>query len=105
MKKRSVRVDIRSKVLRSVLIDQLKDFPGLATGCPEPVDIVLSTTADCTAEECAKLTKSGAEVVIFAIVPNEDQRRAYELAGARYVPMSGTSADLGALLDTLQVAG
>ncbi len=105
MKKRSVCVDIRSEVLRSVLIDQLEGFPGLTTGCSEQSDIVLSTTADCSAEACAKLAKAGAEVLIFATIPNEDQRRAYELAGARYVPMSGNSAELVALLDALQMAG
>jgi riboflavin biosynthesis pyrimidine reductase len=105
MKKRSVCVDIRSDVLRSVLVDRMKEFPGLATGCSEPLDVVLSTTADCTAKECATLTKGGAEVVIFATVPNDEQRREYEDSGARYVPMSGSSAELVALLDALQIAG
>ena len=104
MKKRSVCVDIHSEVLRGVLIDQLKNFPGLAAGCAEPADIILSTTADCSAEECAKLTQSGAEVVIFATIPSDEQRRAYEQAGARYVPMSGSSAELAVMLDTRQAS-
>jgi hypothetical protein len=105
MGERSVRVDIRSDVLRRVLVGRMGEFPGLsADDCSAP-DVVLSTTADCTPDDCAKLVESGAEVVILAIVPSREQRLAYESTGTRYVPMSGNSAELSELFSTLQPAG
>jgi hypothetical protein len=103
MKARLVRVDIRSEVLRGVLVEQMRAFPGLDLSSDDRVDIVLSTTADVKPADCAKLTADGTDVVILATVPNGEQGEGYEAAGARYVPMSGHQKELLTLLDSLQV--
>ena len=91
-------------MLSRVLVLRLNDVSGLVASKSEPSDLVLSTTADLTPQDCAELVAAGSDVLILAIVPNEVQRRDYEAAGARYVPMTLNAAEFVALLDALQTA-
>jgi len=61
---------------------QPDSFTGLAPG-----DLVLTTTTDCSLQQCAEQTRGGVKVVLLAPVLREAERASYALAGGRYIPM------------------
>jgi hypothetical protein len=89
-------------VLRNALVARLRE-PG--TGVAElrievgnhmgPLDVVVAPTTDCPPERCAELDARGANVVILAPIPRDDERERYLAAGARgYIPMNVDAAQL-----------
>lgn len=65
-----------------------------------PAEIVVTTTTECSPDECAGLAQSGVAVVVLAALPSHFQERSYRDAGAAdYLAMS---LDMGPLEGALQ---
>ncbi len=61
--------------------------------------ILVTTTSQCSADECAGLAESGVSVVILAALPSSFQEQSYLSAGAaHYLPMN---LDIEPLADAL----
>lgn len=51
--------------------------------------IVVTTTSECSPDECAGLTHSGVDVIVLAALPSSFQEESYRNAGAsHYLPMN-----------------
>lgn len=61
---------------------QSDDFDGIAPG-----ELVLTTPADCSTQQCAELVKNAIHVVLLAPMPRETERVGYAFAGGRYIAM------------------
>lgn len=92
------------------LAEQLRARLELLLGCgvtilqgigeTAPQEIVVTTTTECSPDECAGLTQSGVAVVVLAALPSNYQERSYREAGAAdYLAMS---LDMGPLAGALQ---
>ena len=67
-----------------------------------PPAVVVTTTSECSADECAGLTQSGVDVVVLAALPSSFQETTYREAGAaHYLPMSLDIAPLALALAVL----
>ncbi len=90
-----LHIGVKEAVLRQALLRRLSgrftvsDSPG---GLPHPateIDVVVVTSADLTAEECAQLTAKGTVVIVLAAVPRMRERERYLRSGAKgYNPMT-----------------
>lgn len=79
----------------------LLPHPTAIAGLSGPA-LLLATERDCDERLCARLVASAVTVVVLASVPSDQQRRAYEAAGASaYVPMSADTSHLEATIRAL----
>lgn len=79
----------------------LLPHPTAIAGLSGPA-LLLATERDCDERLCARLVASAVTVVVLASVPSDQQRRAYEAAGASaYVPMSADTSNLEATIRAL----
>jgi DNA-binding NarL/FixJ family response regulator len=92
----SIRVITADAALRNALVSQIERSGRFAlTTVGETVldgaghdDVVVTTPADCPAEECLKMVQRGARVIILTPVPRERERQLYTSSGASaYLPM------------------
>jgi DNA-binding NarL/FixJ family response regulator len=106
----SIRVITADPALRNALVSQIERSGRFAlTTVGEPVldgagldDVVVTTPADCPAEECLEMVQRGARVIILTPVPRERERQLYTSSGASaYLPML---IDGGELMDAVDAA-
>ena len=82
----------------------LLPHPTVVAGLNGPA-LLLATERDCDERLCARLVASAVTVVVLASVPSEQQKKAYEAAGASaYVPMSADTSNLEATIRALVAA-
>lgn len=62
------------------------------------LEIVVTTTSDCSAARCGQFGRAGVAVVVLAAFPEEGERHRYEAAGAEYVPMTVDARPLRAAI-------
>lgn len=95
------------------LAEQLRARLELVLGCcvtvlnglweTAPREIVVTTTTECSPDECAGLTQSGVAVIVLAALPSNFQERSYREAGAAdYLAMN---LDMGPLAGAVQSLG
>lgn len=106
----TIRVITADPALRNALVGQIERSGRFALATRgEPIldgagldDIVITTPADCTAEECLAMVERGARVIILTPVPRERERQLYTGSGASaYLPMV---IDGGQLMDAVDAA-
>ncbi len=80
--------------MREALVARIMRAPGFYVAQQQasltglaPGDLVLTTTTDCSLQQCAEQTRGGVKVVLLAPVLREAERASYALAGGRYIPM------------------
>lgn len=104
----TIRVVTADPALRNALVGQIeRSGRFVLPTIGEPVldsagldDVVVTTPADCPAEECLAMVQRGAHVVMLTPVPRERERQLYTSSGASaYLPMR---IDGGELMDTLE---
>lgn len=110
MNRQTIRVITADPALRNALVSQFERSGRFAlTTVGEPVldsagpdDIVVTTPADCPAEECLEMVQRGARVIVITPVPRERERQLYTSSGASaYLPML---IDGGELMDAVDAA-
>lgn len=110
MNPQTIRVITADPALRNALVSQIERSGRFAlTTLGEPVldgaglhDVVVTTPADCSADECMEMIQRGARVIILTPVPRERERQLYTSSGASaYLPML---IDGGELMDALDAA-
>lgn len=96
--------------MRNALVGQIERSGRFALATVgEPVldgagldDVVITTAADCPAEECLEMVQRGARVIILTPVPRDRERQLYTSSGASaYLPML---IDGGQLMDAVAAA-
>lgn len=96
---RSLAEQLRVR-LEAVLDRAVTVLQSITETCPPAV--VVATTSECSADECAGLTQAGVDVVVLAALPSTFQENSYRQAGARhYLPMSLDIAPLALALAVL----
>lgn len=106
----TIRVITADPALRNALVGQIERSGRFAvTTVGEPLldgagidDVVVTTPADCPAQECEAMVARGARVIILTPVPRERERLLYSESGASaYLPML---IDGGELMDAVDAA-
>lgn len=106
----TIRVITADPALRNALVGQIERSGRFSlTTLGEPAldgagldDVVVTTPADCSAEECLEMVQKGTRVIILTPVPRERERQLYMSSGAgAYLPML---IDGGELMDALDAA-
>lgn len=92
-----VRVRIANRALRDVIIEQIA-----AMGWSVAVDeasMVVTTTTDCSVDECRVLARDGSRVVVLASAANAGMAERYLSGGASaYLPMRVDVNELAVML-------
>ena len=106
----AIRVITADPALRTALVGHIERSGRFTlTTVGEPVldgagfgDVVVTTPADCSAEECLVMVQRGARVIVLTPVPRERERQLYTSSGASaYLPMRVDGAELMDTLDAV----